>query len=363
MLKSHACDISDNEAVPIQTFLKWSVIEEGRDWWRREREQEKKRQTDSCNVIFLPSSAKDTVRMTRVAVKKLARPFQNDVHAKRCYRELRLLKHMDHDNVSHTTVMWPNSVSHTTVMWPNSVSHTTVMWLNSVSHTTVMWPNNLDLAIFAPNLYEHCAVCILLLQTEVIIFRWSSYWMYGRRQWTMIASVKCKFYPQQVHASLIGSSSLSFILPPSPSPPPPLSFLLCILFPLLLLLLLSAPFPPPLLTLCSATWWLNWWAPTYIRQCDCNPSLTTMFNFSSTKFCEDWRYTLVLPPTWVVFLTLSLSLSLSLLPSISTRLASFTGWESAIVMTVDQPCLSMVPSVCGLGGEPGNEAVINLCVR
>ena len=55
--------------------------------------------------IFLPSSAKDTVRMTRVAVKKLARPFQNDVHAKRCYRELRLLKHMDHDNVSPTTVM------------------------------------------------------------------------------------------------------------------------------------------------------------------------------------------------------------------------------------------------------------------
>ena len=55
--------------------------------------------------IFLPSSAKDTVKMTRVAVKKLARPFQNDVHAKRCYRELRLLKHMDHDNVSHTTVM------------------------------------------------------------------------------------------------------------------------------------------------------------------------------------------------------------------------------------------------------------------
>ena len=214
MLKSHACDISDNEAVPIQTFLKWSVIEEGRDWWRREREQEKKRQTDSCNVIFLPSSAKDTVRMTRVAVKKLARPFQNDVHAKRCYRELRLLKHMDHDNVSHTTVMWPNSVSHTTVMWPNSVSH-----------TTVMWPNNLDLAIFAPNLYEHCAVCILLLQTEVIIFRWSSYWMYGRRQWTMIASVKCKFYPQQVHASLIGS------------PPSPTSF-----FPPLLLLLLLYPF-------------------------------------------------------------------------------------------------------------------------
>ena len=72
--------------------------------------------------------------MTRVAVKKLARPFQNDVHAKRCYRELRLLKHMDHDNVSHTTVMWLNIP---------------------------------DLAIFVPGLYVHCAVYMLPLQAEV----------------------------------------------------------------------------------------------------------------------------------------------------------------------------------------------------
>uniref|UniRef100_A0A1A9X199 mitogen-activated protein kinase n=1 Tax=Glossina brevipalpis TaxID=37001 RepID=A0A1A9X199_9MUSC len=34
-----------------------------------------------------------------VAIKKLARPFQSAVHAKRTYRELRLLKHMDHENV------------------------------------------------------------------------------------------------------------------------------------------------------------------------------------------------------------------------------------------------------------------------
>ncbi|XP_017014695.1 mitogen-activated protein kinase p38b [Drosophila takahashii] len=36
---------------------------------------------------------------TKVAIKKLARPFQSAVHAKRTYRELRLLKHMDHENV------------------------------------------------------------------------------------------------------------------------------------------------------------------------------------------------------------------------------------------------------------------------
>uniref|UniRef100_A0A672PNM0 mitogen-activated protein kinase n=1 Tax=Sinocyclocheilus grahami TaxID=75366 RepID=A0A672PNM0_SINGR len=36
---------------------------------------------------------------TKVAIKKLHRPFQSDLFAKRAYRELRLLKHMKHDNV------------------------------------------------------------------------------------------------------------------------------------------------------------------------------------------------------------------------------------------------------------------------
>lgn len=34
-----------------------------------------------------------------MAIKKLARPFQSAIHAKRTYRELKLLKHMDHENV------------------------------------------------------------------------------------------------------------------------------------------------------------------------------------------------------------------------------------------------------------------------
>lgn len=33
-------------------------------------------------------------------MKKLSRPFQSIIHAKRTYRELRLLKHMKHENVS-----------------------------------------------------------------------------------------------------------------------------------------------------------------------------------------------------------------------------------------------------------------------
>lgn len=41
---------------------------------------------------------KDGVKL-RVAIKKLARPFQSAIHAKRTYRELRMLKHMRHENI------------------------------------------------------------------------------------------------------------------------------------------------------------------------------------------------------------------------------------------------------------------------
>ncbi|MBN3322277.1 MK14 kinase, partial [Atractosteus spatula] len=44
-------------------------------------------------------SAVDVKSGLRVAVKKLSRPFQSIIHAKRTYRELRLLKHMKHENV------------------------------------------------------------------------------------------------------------------------------------------------------------------------------------------------------------------------------------------------------------------------
>lgn len=35
----------------------------------------------------------------KTAIKKLARPFQSAIHAKRTYRELRMLKHMKHENI------------------------------------------------------------------------------------------------------------------------------------------------------------------------------------------------------------------------------------------------------------------------
>ncbi|XP_059800733.1 STKc_p38 domain-containing protein isoform X2 [Hypanus sabinus] len=44
-------------------------------------------------------SAIDQKTGEKVAVKKLYRPFQSLLHAKRAYRELRLLKHIKHENV------------------------------------------------------------------------------------------------------------------------------------------------------------------------------------------------------------------------------------------------------------------------
>lgn len=49
-------------------------------------------------IIFFYLAIVRTSNM-KVAIKKLARPFQSAVHAKRTYRELRLLKHMDHENI------------------------------------------------------------------------------------------------------------------------------------------------------------------------------------------------------------------------------------------------------------------------
>lgn len=44
-------------------------------------------------------SATNTTTNEQVAIKKLSRPFQTTMHAKRSFRELKLLRHMDHENV------------------------------------------------------------------------------------------------------------------------------------------------------------------------------------------------------------------------------------------------------------------------
>ncbi|NXT41199.1 MK10 kinase, partial [Pelecanoides urinatrix] len=51
-------------------------------------------------------AAYDAVLDRNVAIKKLSRPFQNQTHAKRAYRELVLMKCVNHKNVSfHYLVM------------------------------------------------------------------------------------------------------------------------------------------------------------------------------------------------------------------------------------------------------------------
>jgi hypothetical protein len=50
-------------------------------------------------LLSLSSSALDKERKTKVAIKKIGRPLQTPLHAKRAYREIRMLKHMHHDNV------------------------------------------------------------------------------------------------------------------------------------------------------------------------------------------------------------------------------------------------------------------------
>jgi len=45
------------------------------------------------------SSAKDQLSGTSVAIKKIMKPFSTPVLSKRTYRELKLLKHLRHENV------------------------------------------------------------------------------------------------------------------------------------------------------------------------------------------------------------------------------------------------------------------------
>lgn len=45
------------------------------------------------------SAAYDSMTGKNVAIKKLSRPFQNVTHAKRAYREFKLMKLVSHKNI------------------------------------------------------------------------------------------------------------------------------------------------------------------------------------------------------------------------------------------------------------------------
>lgn len=53
-----------------------------------------------CIFFFVFSSALNMETNENVAIKKIANAFDNKVDAKRTLREIKLLRHMDHENVS-----------------------------------------------------------------------------------------------------------------------------------------------------------------------------------------------------------------------------------------------------------------------
>jgi serine/threonine protein kinase len=53
------------------------------------------------HYLTVTSSAKDQLTQQPVAVKKIMKPFSTPVLSKRTYRELKLLKHLRHENVWH----------------------------------------------------------------------------------------------------------------------------------------------------------------------------------------------------------------------------------------------------------------------
>ena len=68
---------------------------------------------NSARIDNLPreifSSAKDQLTGQAVAIKKIMKPFSTPVLSKRTYRELKLLKHLRHENVMFIAI-WRGQV-------------------------------------------------------------------------------------------------------------------------------------------------------------------------------------------------------------------------------------------------------------
>lgn len=67
--------------------------------------------------LVFHSAAYDTVTQQNVAIKKLSRPFQNVTHAKRAYREFKLMKLVNHKNVSVEIFFKDKHVLYTHKIW------------------------------------------------------------------------------------------------------------------------------------------------------------------------------------------------------------------------------------------------------
>lgn len=61
----------------------------------------------ASDYLLFTSSAIDTTTGNKVALKKLASPFQSPIHAKRAYREIKLMKLLTKRN-TNVSVNWLN---------------------------------------------------------------------------------------------------------------------------------------------------------------------------------------------------------------------------------------------------------------
>ncbi|KAG7239857.1 hypothetical protein INR49_030590 [Caranx melampygus] len=68
--------------------------------WQSRRQQITLTSANRSTIVHLRQVSKSIQKTKeKVAIKKLYRPFQSLIHAKRAYRELRLLRHIQHENV------------------------------------------------------------------------------------------------------------------------------------------------------------------------------------------------------------------------------------------------------------------------
>jgi len=79
--------------IPIFSLWAWVLLV----WFGMRRPSSR---MSMCVLInATQSSAKDQLTGQNVAIKKIMKPFSTPVLAKRTYRELKLLKHLRHENV------------------------------------------------------------------------------------------------------------------------------------------------------------------------------------------------------------------------------------------------------------------------
>ncbi|XP_022659758.1 mitogen-activated protein kinase 14-like isoform X1 [Varroa jacobsoni] len=89
-----------------------------------------------------------TQRNTPVAIKRLSRPFQSAVHAKRTYREIYLLRHMHHENVIGLLDLFSPAVDLTSFQDVYLVNHKMGSDLNNIIRTQKLQEEHIQFLIY-----------------------------------------------------------------------------------------------------------------------------------------------------------------------------------------------------------------------